>query len=72
MDSVTRLLLVSRVSYYVGWVFALVGAVAHFGLGMVVFRLTSLLQRNLFEGSVMFFLISAVSVLRAGAAPKPN
>jgi hypothetical protein len=40
--------------------------------GMVVFRLTSLLQRNLFEGSVMFFLISAVSVLRAGAAPKPN
>jgi hypothetical protein len=72
MDSATRLLLVSRVSYYIGWVFALLGAVVHFGLGVAMFRAINLSQRNLFGGSLLFFLISAVSVLRAGASSKPN
>ncbi len=71
MDSATRLQLVARVSYYIGWVFALLGAVVHFGLAVGFFRSLDLSQRNLFEGSVMFFLISAVSVLRAGAS-KPS
>jgi hypothetical protein len=72
MDSASRLRLVGRVSYYLGWVFALCGMVVHFGVGDAALRSLSLTQRNLFEGSVMFFLISAVSVLRAGASPKPN
>lgn len=72
MDSANNLQQIARVSYYLGWVFALVGAVAHFGLQTPIFRSTTLSQRNLFEGSVMFFLISAVSVLRAGASSKPN
>jgi hypothetical protein len=72
MDSATRLQLVARVSYYIGWVAALCGTLVHFGLGAVVFRSIDISQRNLFEVSVLFFLISAVSVLRAGASAKPN
>ena len=73
MDSATRLQLIARVTYYVGWVFALLfGLVVHFGVGVAAFRSIDLSQRNLFEASVMLFLISAVSVLRAGASPKPN
>ena len=72
MDSATRLLLVARVSYYLGWVLALCGAVVHLGLGATLLRSMNLTQRNLLEASLMFFLISAVSVLRAGASAKPN
>jgi hypothetical protein len=71
MDHVARLQLISKVSYYAAWVFAFCGALAHFGV-VAIFRSMELSQRNLFEGSLMFFLISAVSVLRAGAVPKAN
>ena len=72
MDSATRLQLVSRISYYIGWLCALCGAIVHFGLGSASFLSMGISKRNLFEGSLMFFLISAVSVLRAGASSKPN
>jgi hypothetical protein len=68
MDSAARLRLVSRVSYYLAWLLALFGALVHFGLGAGILRSMSLSQRNLLEGSLMFFLISAVSVLRAGTS----
>ncbi len=70
MDSPTRLKLASRISYYTGGVLALLGATVHFGLGSGFFHSVDLTSRNLLEGSLMFFLISAVSVLRAGAASK--
>ncbi len=72
MDSATRLKLVSRVTYYIGGLLALLGATAHFGVGVGLLRSIDLSQRNLFEGRVMFFLISAVSDLRAGAASKQD
>ncbi len=72
MDNVTGLQQVSRVSYYMGWLAALCGALAHFGVGAGVFRSMDLPQRNLFEGSVLFFLISAASALRSGASSKTN
>lgn len=57
MGSANRLLLVARVSYYIGWVLALCGAMVHFGVGVPLFRSIDLSQRNLFEGSLKFFLI---------------
>ncbi len=70
MDSVNRLQLTSRITYYAGWVLALLGAFVHFGLGAAIFRAIGLPQRNLFEGSVMLFLISAAAALRALTATK--
>ena len=70
MDSSSRLCLISKITYYAGWLFALCGAFAHFGLGAALFGNVNLPKRNLFEASVMLFLISAVSALRALAAAK--
>ena len=72
MDSANRLQLVSRVAYYGGWVLAVVGAFVHFGLGAALFHSLALPQRNLFEGSVMLFLISVASSLRALTSSKAN
>lgn len=68
MDSATRLQLIARISYYIGWLCALCGALVHFGLGTAALRSINITQRNLFEASLMFFVISAASVLRANAA----
>jgi hypothetical protein len=72
MDSVNRLQLTSRVTYYAGWLLALLGAFVHFGIGAAMLRGIGLPQRNLFEGSVMLFLISAVSALRVLTSTKVN
>ena len=71
MDSATRLQLVGRVTYYLAFVLAICGTAVHFGVGAEMFRSMGTSPRNLLEGSVLFFLISAVSVLRA-ASPKPS
>jgi hypothetical protein len=67
MDSKGRLQMIARITYYVGWLLALLGALAHFRLGISIFQTTMLPQRNLFEASVLLFLISAVSALRVMA-----
>jgi hypothetical protein len=72
MDSVSRLQLVAKVSYYVGWLLALLGALVHFGLGVAMFRAVDLTKRNLFEASVMLFVISVASASRALAASRSN
>jgi hypothetical protein len=66
MDSVNRLLLVARVSYYVAWISAACGAAVHFSLGVKIAGSMQITPRNFLEGSLLFFLISAVSALRAG------
>jgi hypothetical protein len=65
MDHVARLQLVGRVTYYLGWIAALCGAVVHFSFITRMFAAVHLSQRNLFEGSVLFFLICTASELRA-------
>jgi hypothetical protein len=65
MDNLARLQLAGRVTYWLGWVSALCGALAHFTLATRVFMLTNLTKRNLFEASVLFFLICTASELRA-------
>lgn len=65
MDHLARLQLVGRVTYYLGWITALCGAFVHFQVATRLFSAISLTQRNLFEGSVLFFLICTASELRA-------
>jgi hypothetical protein len=67
MDSKGRLQMIARITYYVGWLLALLGALVHFRLGVSIFQAMMMPQRNLFEASVLLFLISAVSALRVMA-----
>jgi hypothetical protein len=64
-QSRSHLQLVGRVTYYLGWVGALCGAVVHFSFATRMFAEVNLSQRNLFEGSILFFLICWASELRA-------
>jgi hypothetical protein len=70
MDSATRLQLVARITYYIGWVAALCGGVVHFGVAAAMFRSADLAKRNLFEASLMFFVISIASAARGLASEK--
>jgi hypothetical protein len=72
MDSVSRLQIVSRITYYAGLLLALFGAVVHFGLARAMFSAVSLPQRNLFEASLLLFLISIASAVRVLASSKAN
>jgi len=70
MDSVQRLRLAARVTYYLGWISAACGALVHFTVAVGLFRSLEINKRNLFEASVMFFLICAASELRVLASSK--
>lgn len=65
MNHFARLQLVARVSYYLGWITLLCGALAHVNIAKGLFLAIDLSQRNLFEVSVMCFLICIASELRA-------
>lgn len=65
MGHFARLQLVGRITYYVGWVALLCGALFHLNLGRNLFVSLSLTQRNLFEVAVVAFLICVASELRA-------
>ena len=66
MDSFNRLHLLARATYYLAWILALCGGVAHYSLKVTaLFTAISLPQRNLFEGSLLLFVICAASDLRA-------
>jgi len=65
MGHFVRLQLVGRVTYYLGWVSLLLGGLAHLNVGRPIFLAMSLTKRNLFEVSVMLFLICMASELRA-------
>jgi hypothetical protein len=69
MENVTRLQSVARITYYLGWLASALGALSHFGLGS---RLDAihLSQRNLFEASVLFFIICIASELRTSMAAR--
>ena len=64
MDNITRLHLVARITYYLGWIAAVCGALAHFNIAEKTFLALRLSQRNLFEASLLFFLICVASTLR--------
>jgi uncharacterized membrane protein YhaH (DUF805 family) len=65
MDSRERLNLIARVTYYLGWLTLIIGALVHFNLGKAFLQSIGLSQRNLFEATVALFLICVASSLRA-------
>jgi len=71
MGHFARLQLVGRITYYVGWISLLCGGLVHLGIGQAMFTALSLTKRNLFEVSVVCFVICMASELRA-MAPAEN
>jgi len=69
MSHVIRVQLVGRVTYYVGWIALVCGGLAHLNIATKLFLAVRLTQRNLFEVSVVCFLICIASELRAHALP---
>ena len=65
MGHFARLQLVGRVTYYVGWLALLCGGVVHLNIARGMFASMGMSQRNLFELSVVCFLICTASELRA-------
>jgi hypothetical protein len=65
MDHFARLQLVGRVTYYLGWIALLCGGLVHLNVARRLFLAMDLSQRNLFEVSVVCFLICMASELRA-------
>ena len=69
MSHAIRLQLIGRVTYYVGWIALLCGGLLHLNIATKLFLAVSLSKRNVFEVSVMCFLICIASELRALALP---
>jgi hypothetical protein len=65
MGHVARLQLVGRVTYYLGWISLVCGGFSHVNVARGIFTALDLTQRNLFEVSVVSFLICIASELRA-------
>ena len=65
MDHAGRMQLVGRITYYVGWVALVCGGLFHINVARGLFLAVGLPQRNLFELSVVSFVICAASELRA-------
>ena len=70
MSHVIRLQLIGRVTYYVGWIALVCGGLVHLNIATKLFLAMRLTQRNLFEVSVVCFLICIASELRAHALPR--
>jgi hypothetical protein len=65
MGHFARLQLVGRATYYLGLVSLLLGGLVHLNIGRSIFMAISLTKRNLFEVSVVLFVICMASELRA-------
>ena len=53
-----RLHLVAKVTYYLGWIALVCGGLVHFRVAEPLFDAINVTKRNLFEASVVCFLIS--------------
>ncbi len=65
MSHFDRLQLVARVTYYLGWISLLLGGLEHLNIGRPIFLALHLSKRNLFEVSVVLFVICLASGVRA-------
>ena len=65
MGHFARLQLVARITYYAGWIALACGSLVHLNVARTLFVSVGLSQRNLFEVSVVCFLICVASELRA-------
>jgi hypothetical protein len=64
MSHFARLQLVGRATYYIGWIALVCGGLVHINVAKGLFLSVGLSQRNLFELSVVSFLICVASELR--------
>lgn len=69
MSHIIRLQLIGRVTYYVGWIALVCGGLFHLHILTALFLAVGLPQRNLFELSVVCFVICIASELRAHSSP---
>src|ERR1019366_9502156 len=69
MSHVIRLQWIGRVTYYVGWIALVCGGLLHLNIARTLFLAVNLSKRNLFEVSVVCFLICIASELRAHVLP---
>jgi hypothetical protein len=60
-----RLRFIGKISYYIGWISLLCGALLHLKIARAMFAAMTLSKRNLVEIAVVCFLISIASELRA-------
>jgi len=67
MDRSARMHLIGKITYYVGWVSLLCGALVHLHIAQGLFAAMSLTKRNLFEVSVVCFIVCMASEVRAMA-----
>jgi len=65
MGHFARLQLIGRITYYAGWLALLGGALLHLNIARNFFLAMNLSKRNLFEASVVCFLICMASEVRA-------
>ena len=70
MSHVVRMQLIARATYYVGWIALVCGGLFHLNIATNLFLAANLPQRNLFEVSVMCFLICIASELRTRTLPQ--
>lgn len=71
MDRLARLHWVGRITYYIGWIIALVAGLLHIARpgGM---RMINVTDRNLLEASFLLFVICMASEIRAAALARGN
>jgi len=70
MRDIVRLQLVARVTYYFGWIALLCGLLVQLNIGRALLASMNVTRRNLFEASIVCFLICIASELRVLAAGK--
>jgi len=68
MDQSARLHLAGRITYYVGWIALVCAGLVHLKFARNLFAVMSLTKRNLFEVSVVCFVICVASEVRALAS----
>lgn len=68
MGHSARLLLIGKITYYVGWLALLCGALVQLNIATSLFTTINLSKRNLFELSVVCFIICMASEVRAMAS----
>jgi len=76
MSHFARLQLVGKMTYYLGWIALVCGFLVHVNIAKGLFMSAGLSKRNLFELSVISFLICVASELQVIAssekeAPQP-
>ncbi len=68
MSHVVRLQWIGKITYYLGWITLVSSALVHLNIAKMLFLAMNLTKRNLFEVSVVCFLICIASELRAHAS----